>query len=769
MQDNYLEELNESQRAAVLYNDGPSLVIAGAGSGKTRVLTYKIAWLLSSGYRASNILALTFTNKAAREMKERIARQVGAEAARYLWMGTFHSVFARILRAEAEHLGFNSRFTIYDSADSKSLIRSILKEMGLDEKAYKPGTVQARISNAKNHLVSPAGYAANKEACEADAATKMPAIREVYQRYWERCRQAGAMDFDDLLFYTWILFQKHPDVLARYREQFRYVLVDEYQDTNYAQHSIVQQLAGEHQHICVVGDDAQSIYSFRGADIDNILYFTKIYPNTRVFKLEQNYRSTQTIVCAANSLIEKNQRQIRKEVFSEKERGEAIGVFQAYSDVEEGDIVINKIKDLHRRHDYEYSDFAILYRTNAQSRIFEETLRKNGMPYKIYGGLSFYQRKEIKDVVAYFRVTVNPADEEAFKRIINYPARGIGDTTLGKIIEAATGNNTSLWNVLCDPLAYQLSINKGTHTKLQEFRELIESFRDRLVTDNAYQIGTDIIRRSGIMTDIHADNSPESLSRQENIEELVNGLQDFCALRMEEGSTDISLSDYLSDIALLTDQDSDKDNEGAKVVLMTVHSAKGLEFRNVFVVGMEENLFPGSMAGDSPRAMEEERRLFYVAITRAEEHCYLSYARTRFRYGKMEFGTPSRFLRDIDTCFLDLPHEAGIGHKVDEGAARFRKEEVRQQIRPRAQVIAPTLPRNLKKVANSSTENQSAQSMQTSLGELRVGQNIQHERFGMGEVTKLEGSGDNAKATIRFRHAGEKQLLLRFARFTVID
>lgn len=769
MQDNYLEELNESQRAAVLYNDGPSLVIAGAGSGKTRVLTYKIAWLLSSGYRASNILALTFTNKAAREMKERIARQVGAEAARYLWMGTFHSVFARILRAEAEHLGFNSRFTIYDSADSKSLIRSILKEMGLDEKAYKPGTVQARISNAKNHLVSPAGYAANKEACEADAATKMPAIREVYQRYWERCRQAGAMDFDDLLFYTWILFQKHPDVLARYREQFRYVLVDEYQDTNYAQHSIVQQLAGEHQHICVVGDDAQSIYSFRGADIDNILYFTKIYPNTRVFKLEQNYRSTQTIVCAANSLIEKNQRQIRKEVFSEKERGEAIGVFQAYSDVEEGDIVINKIKDLRRRHDYEYSDFAILYRTNAQSRIFEETLRKNGMPYKIYGGLSFYQRKEIKDVVAYFRVTVNPADEEAFKRIINYPARGIGDTTLGKIIEAATGNNTSLWNVLCDPLAYQLSINKGTHTKLQEFRELIESFRDRLGTDNAYQIGTDIIRRSGIMTDIHADNSPESLSRQENIEELVNGLQDFCALRMEEGSTDISLSDYLSDIALLTDQDSDKDNEGAKVVLMTVHSAKGLEFRNVFVVGMEENLFPGSMAGDSPRAMEEERRLFYVAITRAEEHCYLSYARTRFRYGKMEFGTPSRFLRDIDTCFLDLPHEAGIGHKVDEGAARFRKEEVRQQIRPRAQVIAPTLPRNLKKVANSSTENQSAQSMQTSLGELRVGQNIQHERFGMGEVTKLEGSGDNAKATIRFRHAGEKQLLLRFARFTLID
>ncbi|EXY21755.1 ATP-dependent helicase, partial [Bacteroides fragilis] len=641
----YIEELNESQRAAVLYGDGPSLVIAGAGSGKTRVLTYKIAYLLENGYNPWNILALTFTNKAAREMKERIARQVGEQRARFLWMGTFHSVFSRILRAEASHIGFTSQFTIYDSADSKSLIRSIIKEMGLDEKTYKPGSVQARISNAKNHLVSPSGYAANKEAYEGDLAAKMPAIRDIYSRYWERCRQAGAMDFDDLLVYTYILFRDFPDVLARYREQFRYVLVDEYQDTNYAQHSIVLQLTKENQRVCVVGDDAQSIYSFRGADIDNILYFTKIYPDTKVFKLEQNYRSTQTIVRAANSLIEKNERQIPKEVFSEKERGEAIGVFQAYSDVEEGDIVTNKIAQLRREHDYEYSDFAILYRTNAQSRVFEEALRKRGMPYKIYGGLSFYQRKEIKDIIAYFRLVVNPNDEEAFKRIINYPARGIGDTTVGKIITAATDNNVSLWTALCEPITYGLSINKGTHTKLQDFRALIEQFMADVTVKNAYEIGTEIIRQSGIINEVCQDNSPENLSRKENIEELVNGMNDFCAMRQEEGNTNVSLIDFLSEVSLLTDQDSDKEGDGEKVTLMTVHSAKGLEFRNVFVVGMEENLFPSGMAGDSPRAMEEERRLFYVAITRAEEHCFLSFAKTRFRYGKMEFGSPSRFLR----------------------------------------------------------------------------------------------------------------------------
>ena len=622
MERNYLEELNESQRNAVLYNDGPSLVIAGAGSGKTRVLTYKIAHLLENGYNPWNILALTFTNKAAREMKERIARQVGEQRARYLWMGTFHSVFSRILRAEAQHVGFTSQFTIYDSADSKSLLRSIIKEMGLDEKTYKPGMVQARISNAKNHLVSPSGYAANKEAFTEDQAAKVPALRDIYRRYWERCRQAGAMDFDDLLVYTYILFRDFPEVLARYREQFRYVLVDEYQDTNYAQHSIVLQLTKESQRVCVVGDDAQSIYSFRGADIDNILYFTKIYPNTKVFKLEQNYRSTQTIVCAANSLIAKNERQIRKEVFSEKEKGEAIGVFQAYSDVEEGDIVTNQIAALRREHDYSYSDFAILYRTNAQSRIFEEALRKRGMPYKIYGGLSFYQRKEIKDVIAYFRLVVNPNDEEAFKRIINYPARGIGDTTVGKIIAAATENNVSLWAVLCEPLTYGLTINKGTHNKLQDFRGLIEEFISTQSEKNAYEIGTEIIRQSGIINDVCQDNLPENLSRKENIEELVNGINDFCAVRQEEGNPNVSLTDFLSEVSLLTDQDSDKEGDGEKITLMTVHSAKGLEFGNVFVVGMEENLFPSGMAGDSPRAMEEERRLFYVAITRAEEHCF---------------------------------------------------------------------------------------------------------------------------------------------------
>lgn len=774
----YIEELNESQRAAVLYGDGPSLVIAGAGSGKTRVLTYKIAYLLENGYNPWNILALTFTNKAAREMKERIARQVGEQRARYLWMGTFHSVFSRILRAEASHIGFTSQFTIYDSADSKSLLRSIIKEMGLDEKTYKPGSVQARISNAKNHLVSPSGYAANKEAYEADAAAKMPAIRDIYSRYWERCRQAGAMDFDDLLVYTYILFRDFPEVLARYREQFRYVLVDEYQDTNYAQHSIVLQLTKENQRVCVVGDDAQSIYSFRGADIDNILYFTKIYPDTKVFKLEQNYRSTQTIVRAANSLIEKNERQIPKEVFSEKERGEAIGVFQAYSDVEEGDIVTNKIAQLCREHDYGYSDFAILYRTNAQSRVFEEALRKRSMPYKIYGGLSFYQRKEIKDIIAYFRLVVNPNDEEAFKRIINYPARGIGDTTVGKIIKAATDNNVSLWTVLCEPITYGLTINKNTHTKLQGFRELIEQFMTEVAEKNAYEIGTAIIRQSGIINDVCQDNSPENLSRKENIEELVNGMNDFCAMRQEEGNTNVSLIDFLSEVSLLTDQDSDKEGDGEKVTLMTVHSAKGLEFRNVFVVGLEENLFPSGMAGDSPRAMEEERRLFYVAITRAEEHCFLSFAKTRFRYGKMEFGSPSRFLRDIDTRFLQLPQEAALGRSVDEGAGRFRREmeegysrrpsaDRPQRERPKEQIIAPTVPRNLKRVSGTTVSPSAAPG--AGITGVQPGQIIEHERFGIGQVIRVEGSGDNAKATIHFRNAGDKQLLLRFARFKVIE
>ena len=780
----YIEELNEGQRNAVLYNDGPSLVIAGAGSGKTRVLTYKIAYLLENGYQPWNILALTFTNKAAREMKERIARQVGPERARHLWMGTFHSMFLRILHVEAGHIGFTSQFTIYDTADSKSLIRSIIKEMGLDEKVYKPGMVQARISNAKNHLVSPAGYANNKEAYEGDRAAKVPALRDIYQRYWERCRQADAMDFDDLLFYTFLLFRDHPEVLARYQDQFRYILVDEYQDTNFAQHSIVLQLAKNHQHVCVVGDDAQSIYSFRGADIDNILYFTKVYPDTKVFKLEQNYRSTQTIVRAANSLIEKNQWQIRKEVFSEKEKGEAIGVYQAYSDVEEGDIVVNKIAELRREKRYAYSDFAILYRTNAQSRIFEEAMRKRSMPYRIYGGLSFYQRKEIKDVIAYFRLIVNPNDEEAFKRIINYPARGIGDTTVGKIIAAATGHNVSLWTVLCEPLAYGLNFNKGTVGKLQAFRELISAFITDAAEKNAYEIGADIIRQSGIINDVCQDSSPENLSRKENIEELVNGMSDFCAQRQEEGNPNVLLGDFLSEVSLLTDQDSDKDGDDEKITLMTVHSAKGLEFKNVFVVGMEENLFPSSMVGDSPRALEEERRLFYVAITRAEEHCFLSYAKTRFRYGKMEFGSPSRFLKDIDVRFLRLPQDAGMFRRVEEEAAVYRRENARGfapdkedtpyggkervSVRPKQQIIAPTVPRNLKRVAPSANTASTSPSAGASANRVQQGQLIEHERFGLGEVLKVEGEGDNAKATIRFKNAGDKQLLLRFARFKVI-
>ena len=781
----YIEELNEGQRNAVLYNDGPSLVIAGAGSGKTRVLTYKIAYLLENGYQPWNILALTFTNKAAREMKERIARQMGPERACHLWMGTFHSMFLRILHVEAGHIGFTSQFTIYDTADSKSLIRSIIKEMGLDEKVYKPGMVQARISNAKNHLVSPAGYANNKEAYEGDRAAKVPALRDIYQRYWERCRQADAMDFDDLLFYTFLLFRDHPEVLARYQDQFRYILVDEYQDTNFAQHSIVLQLAKNHQHVCVVGDDAQSIYSFRGADIDNILYFTKVYPDTKVFKLEQNYRSTQTIVRAANSLIEKNQWQIRKEVFSEKEKGEAIGVYQAYSDVEEGDIVVNKIAELRREKRYAYSDFAILYRTNAQSRIFEEAMRKRSMPYRIYGGLSFYQRKEIKDVIAYFRLIVNPNDEEAFKRIINYPARGIGDTTVGKIIAAATGHNVSLWTVLCEPLAYGLNFNKGTVGKLQAFRELISAFITDAAEKNAYEIGADIIRQSGIINDVCQDNSPENLSRKENIEELVNGMSDFCAQRQEEGNPNVLLGDFLSEVSLLTDQDSDKDGDDEKITLMTVHSAKGLEFKNVFVVGMEENLFPSSMVGDSPRALEEERRLFYVAITRAEEHCFLSYAKTRFRYGKMEFGSPSRFLKDIDVRFLRLPQDAGMFRRVEEEAAVFRRENARGfapdkedapyggkervSVRPKQQIIAPTVPRNLKRVAPSANTASTSPSAGASANRVQQGQLIEHERFGLGEVLKVEGEGDNAKATIRFKNAGDKQLLLRFARFKVLS
>lgn len=777
----YLNELNESQREAVLYNEGPSLVIAGAGSGKTRVLTYKIAYLLDNGYEPWSILALTFTNKAAREMKERIARQVGQERARYLWMGTFHSIFSRILRAEAEALGFTSNFTIYDATDSKSLVKAIIKEMNLDDKVYKPGMVHGRISNAKNHLVLPEAYAANAELIEADRAAKVSLLHEIYLRYWNRCRQSDAMDFDDLLLYTYLLFRTRPDICDKYAARFRYILVDEYQDTNFAQHSIVLQLTQKHQFVCVVGDDAQSIYSFRGANIDNILNFTRTYKDARLFKLEQNYRSTQTIVNAANSLIAKNRDQIQKEVFSEKDKGEPIGVFAAYSDVEEGEIVTNKIAQLHAKSGYAYHDFAILYRTNAQSRIFEEALRKRSIPYRIYGGLSFYQRKEVKDVVAYFRLAVNPHDEEAFKRVINYPARGIGNTTLGKLTEAAGRCEVSLWKVLCEPLSYGVELNKGTYTKLQGFRDLISEFVTLAREQDAYTLGMELVKRSGIMAEIYQDRSPENMSRQENIEELVNGMRDFCDGRQEEGNPHVLLSDYLSEIALLTDQDEEQGEAQPKVTLMTIHSAKGLEFPNVFVVGLEENLFPSPLSSASYRALEEERRLFYVAVTRAEDHCYLSYAKSRFKYGKMEFCNPSRFLKDIDVRYLQVPQEELMGTRIEEKASRFRKEASRASYEREPRETGPSMfdggpmpeephrfvpPRTLRRIPDASP---SAAPAGPSAGGLSAGMWIEHERFGKGEVTRVEGSGDNCKATVQFQHAGVKQLLLKFARFKIID
>ena len=769
----YLDELNESQRAAVLYNEGPSLVIAGAGSGKTRVLTYKIAYLLDNGYEPWSILALTFTNKAAREMKERISRAVGTEKAKYLWMGTFHSIFARILRTEAAALGYSSNFTIYDSSDSKSLIKSLLKELNLDEKVYKPGLIQSRISNAKNHLISAQAYAASGEFFRSDSEAKIPAMRDIYIRYCERCKQSDAMDFDDLLVNTYLLFKNHPDICEKYADRFRYVFVDEYQDTNFAQHSIVLQLTSKHQRVCVVGDDAQSIYSFRGANIDNILKFTRLYNDARMFKLEQNYRSTQLIVKAANSLIEKNREQIRKEVFSENSVGEPITVTSAYSDVEEGEIVVNKITSMHFKGGQPYSDFAILYRTNAQSRIFEEALRKRAVAYRIYGGLSFYQRKEIKDVIAYFRLAVNPHDGEALKRVINYPARGIGDTTLNKIIATAAQEGVSLWTVISSPLDYGLNINKGTHAKLQGFKDIIAEFIGKVETVNAYELGKEIVGASGIMTDIIQDTSPEGLSRLENIDELVNGIYDFCDIRRQEGNDRMFLTDYLSEVALLTDQDGEKDDSVPKVTLMTIHSAKGLEFRNVFIVGMEENLFPGPMSADSPRALEEERRLFYVAITRAEENCFISYAKNRYKYGKPEFCNPSRFLKDINPAYLKLPADSGFTSVRNEGYSRrnyergYEKNDTYRSNGPSmfdggeipqepVRFVKPVPPRNLKRIVHSvpnTAINRNMDSGKADTHGVEVGRLIEHERFGRGEVVRLEGSGDNCKATVRFENA----------------
>ena len=786
MNEELLQQLNESQREAVTYCDGPQLVIAGAGSGKTRVLTYKIAYLLEQYNMAPwNILALTFTNKAAREMKERIGRLVGQERAMRLQMGTFHSVFARILRAEAEHIGFNSNFTIYDQSDSRSLVKNIIKEMQLDDKTYKPASVADRISMAKNHLLLPQQYELSSWAAD-DAQKKRPQVANIYKRYVERCRQANAMDFDDLLVQTWLLFRQHEDIRQKYVERFQYVLVDEYQDTNFAQQEIVLQLTLEHGRVCVVGDDAQSIYSFRGANIDNILDFQKKYQNTRLFKLEQNYRSTQLIVQAANSLIRKNERQIRKDVFSENEQGERLTLKPAYSDKEEAMIVCNDIKRIRRQESGQYSDFAILYRTNAQSRSFEEQMRKEGIPYRIYGGLSFYQRKEIKDVIAYFRVVTNPNDEEALRRIINYPTRGIGDTTVGKIVETANLHNVSLWRVIQQPIVFDLKLSGATMNKIAAFRQLVEGWAARQEQEDAYELGHSIIMESGISKDIYSSNNPEDLSRQENLEEFLGGMQDFVESRKEEDREgETRLSDFLQEVALLTDLDSEGSEDQPKVTLMTVHAAKGLEFPTVFVVGLEENIFPSPMCTGSMRELEEERRLLYVAITRAEKHCILTCAQNRFRYGKMEYDTPSRFIRDIDPSLLRVEGSApGISTGASRyasqgnpaGASRFSGQSGYgkdtnayrrpvQNPRPVAtQFIADVKPR----LVPVRQETPAPQSAIGNIG-LREGNVIEHQRFGIGTVIKMEGSGENTKATVAFKNAGTKQLLLKFARYTIIS
>ena len=802
MNSDILTQLNDSQRVAVEYCDGASLVIAGAGSGKTRVLTYKIAWLLQQGMAPWQILALTFTNKAAREMKERIGRLVGEEQARYLQMGTFHSVFARILRAEADKLGYNSNFTIYDQTDARSLVKTIIKEMGLDDKVYKPSSVADRISMAKNHLLLPQAYQQSSWAAD-DASQKRPQVSNIYIRYAERCRQANAMDFDDLLVQTWILFKNHEDVRRKYVEKFQFVLVDEYQDTNYAQQQIVYQLTQERQKVCVVGDDAQSIYSFRGANIDNILNFQSLYDNAKLFKLEQNYRSTQLIVQAANSLIRRNERQIPKNVFSKNEHGERLQLKPAYSDREEAMIVTQDIKRLKANDRCSWSDFAILYRTNSQSRSFEEQMRKDGIPYRIYGGLSFYQRKEIKDVIAYFRLIANPNDEEAFKRIINYPARGIGDTTVGKIIQAAQAYGVSLWQVIKEPGLFPMDVSKGTMTKLQNFRQLIEGWIERLQTEDAYTLGHDIIMNSGISKDIYSGRNPEDLSRQENLEEFLGGMQDFVESRKEEDMGDeVYLPDFLQEVALLTDLDSDDGDSNDKVVLMTIHAAKGLEFPTVFVVGLEENIFPSPMCTNSMRELEEERRLLYVAITRAEKHCILTCAQNRFRYGRMEYDTPSRFIRDIDPELLEVHGEAGSAesrkpfNRYDGGAygtgntyggnrSRYQREapEWMQNPRPVAtQFKADPKPRavaprqqekpvdpfgpNFKRVYNAVAPRPMASA--PSASDLHEGARIEHQRFGVGTVVRIEGTGENTKATVEFRNAGTKQLLLKFAKFKII-
>ena len=806
-----LNDLNDAQRAAVEYIDGPSLVIAGAGSGKTRVLTYKIAYLLSQGMKPWSIMALTFTNKAAREMKERIGKLVGDDLAQHLYMGTFHSIFSRILRAEAEHIGFNNNFTIYDESDSRSLLKAIIKEMGLDDKAYKPAAVHARISMAKNNLVTAEAYDSDPAILEQNKRAKMPAIGKIYVAYVQRCRQANAMDFDDLLMLTFQLFRDHEEIRQKYAGRFDYILVDEYQDTNHVQMSIVMQLCKEKLRVCAVGDDSQSIYSFRGANIDNILNYQKQLPGTQLFKLEQNYRSTQTIVEAANSLIHHNRNQIQKEVFSKNDKGEKILYKPAYSDKEEALIVAKNIQRIKRQDDCGYDQFAILYRTNAQSRSFEEEFRKQGIPYRIYGGLSFYQRKEIKDIIAYFRLVANPDDEEAFKRIINYPARGIGATTVMKIADCAHQNRVSFWEVIGNVEHYGLNVNKGTQTKLENFRLLISSFIDRSHTLDVYELGDAIIRESRISEDIMSGKNADDLARQENLEEFLSGMQTFVAGRQEEGRMDEAyLTDYLQDVALLTDADSEGEKDEPRVSLMTIHAAKGLEFATVFVVGLEENIFPSPLAAVSVRELEEERRLLYVAITRAEKHCILTNAKNRFRYGKMEFDNPSRFIDEIDASLIEGGEEApessfgggrssfggygsssrygsdgGYGGRMpwDRDRSGYRRES--QNAKPVAsQFMADPKPgfksvravnavhRIMGDTASSSSvasAGSSTSKASSAAGSLSEGCRIEHQRFGIGKVLKIEGTGENTKATVEFQNAGTKQLLLKFAKFTILS
>lgn len=786
----FLDELNDSQRAAVEYCDGPSLVIAGAGSGKTRVLTYKIAYLLSRGMKPWNILALTFTNKAANEMKQRIGALVGDDVAKYLYMGTFHSIFSRILRVEAERLGYTNNFTIYDESDSRSLIKTIIKEMQLDDKVYKPASVHSRISMAKNNLLFPDEYAKTRGLIERDVEQKVPAVSAIYSAYCERCKKANAMDFDDLLTNTYRLLVSDNGIRKKYAERFRYILVDEYQDTNSVQQKIVWLLSEENMRVCAVGDDAQSIYAFRGANIDNILDFQKQFAGTRLFKLERNYRSTQRIVQAANSLIRHNERQIPKDVYSCNAEGDKLSVKPAYSDREEAIIVCNEIKRIKRIDKCGYNDFAVLYRTNSQSRSFEEAMRKVSIPYKIYGGLSFYQRKEIKDVIAYFRLIVNPDDEEAFKRIINYPKRGIGDTTVGKIASVASENGVSLWQVICEPSLYGFKPSKATLAKLGAFKEFISGFIAKFVTADAYTLGVEVVKLSGISADIYQDRTPENVARQENVEELLGSIQEFVESRKEEGRVDdVRLTDFLQEVSLQTDLESDEGSDGERVSLMTVHSAKGLEFPVVFVVGLEENIFPSSLSMGSKRELEEERRLLYVAITRAERHCILTYAKNRYRYGKVEMESPSRFLTDIAREFVDVDDAKDIFMKsmssYSSHGLSYSSENRWQNSRPVAtQFKADPKPREalhrdvppvsdtfsprFKRLQAAAAGLSASRKQQAVSNEIKENSVIEHERFGIGTVIRLEGSGENTKATVQFKNAGIKQLLLKFARFKII-